>query len=89
MPQKSPLVFLHKDLVSQNAQICAVLGLTDLFTPGLRSSCKNEMAPAPELSVFKSIAPDPAPELCFYNMALAPELCFFITWLRMCFVNTL
>jgi len=25
-------VFLHKDLVSQNAQICAAVVLTDLFT---------------------------------------------------------
>ena len=40
--------------------------------PGLRSSCKNEMAPDPELSVFVSMAPAPA-----------PELCFFITWLRL------
>jgi len=54
--------------VSGLMQIC--------FCSGLRSSCKNEMAPAPELSVFVSMAP-------------APELCFFVTWLRLCFVNTL
>jgi len=35
---------------------------------GLRSSCRNEVAPEP--SVFVSVAP-------------APELCFFITWLRL------
>jgi len=44
---------------------------------GLRSSCKNQMAPVPELSVFVSMVS--APVLCF----------FFITWLRLCFVNTL
>jgi len=41
-------------------------------------------APAPELSVFVSMAP--ASELCFfYNVppAPAPELCFFITWFRL------
>jgi len=37
---------------------------------GLRSSCKNEMAPASELPGFVSIAPD-------------PELCSFVTWLRL------
>jgi len=68
-----------------------------LFEPGLRSSCKNELAPASELSVFVSMAPASAPDLCFfitwfrlrfrscvfYDMAPAsiPELCFFITWL--------
>ena len=36
----------------------------ELLIAGLRSSCKNELAPA-------------------------PELCFFITWHRLCFVNTL
>jgi len=40
------------------------------LNPGLRSSCKNEMAP--ELSVFVSRAPAPVPELCFY-----------ITWTRL------
>jgi len=43
---------------------------SDWFLAGLRSFCKNEMAPAPELSVFVSMAP-------------APELCFFVTWLRL------
>jgi len=47
------------------------------FSAGLQSSCKNEMTPAPELSVFVSMA-----------QAAAPELCFFITCLRLCFVNS-
>jgi len=44
------------------------------------------MTPAPELSVFVSMAP--APELHFFaNVAPAPtpELCCFITWLRLHF----
>jgi len=42
--------------------------ITQLLVPRLRSSCKNEMAQAPELSGFVS---------------MAPELCYFITWLRL------
>jgi len=34
-----------------------------MVEPGLRTSCQNEMAPAPapELSVFMNMAPAPAP----------------------------
>jgi len=38
----------------------------EYFATGLRNSCKNEMAPAPEFSVFVS---------------MTPELCIFVTWL--------
>ena len=50
-----------------------------LENSGLWSSYKNEMAPAPESSVFVIMAPTPAPELHFNdNMAPtpAPELYF-------------
>ena len=52
--------------------LMAITAKNSICLAGLRSSCKNEVAPAPELSVFVSMAPAPA-----------PELCFFITWLRL------
>jgi len=57
-----------------------------LENSGLRSSCKNEMAPDPEFSVFVTMAPTPAPELYFnYDMAPVPAPLLLRQW----FVNTL
>jgi len=67
----------------QDVQGCAKWGTHFQFTrleAWLRSSCKNEMTPAPEPTVFVSMAP--APELWFfYNMDSAPlrlQLCLLI-----------
>jgi len=43
----------------------------------LRSSCKNEMAPYSELSVFVIMAPGPALELCSFITLLRLPMCFF------------
>ena len=50
--------------IKSSSLLQAFLESADWTVLGLRSSCKNELAPA-------------------------PELCFFITWHRLCFVNTL
>jgi len=58
MPTCYYLTFMCAALLSQ-------LTMFSKLCTGLRSSCKNEMAPAPELSVFVNMAP--APEQCFFQ----------------------